>query len=52
MSNGLDPDQVRHSVGLDLGANSLLGLSADDKGKELKQMTQDFITTNEYNFGF
>ena len=28
---GLDPDQNRHSVGLDLGKNYLQRLSADDK---------------------
>ena len=27
MSNGLDPDQERHSVGLDLGPNCLQRLS-------------------------
>ena len=31
MSNGLDPDQDRHSVGPDLGPNCLQRLSADDK---------------------
>ena len=31
MSNGLDPDQDRHSVGPDLGPNSLQRLSEDDK---------------------
>ena len=31
MSNGLDPDQDRHSVGPDLGHSSLQRLSADDK---------------------
>ena len=29
MSNGLDPDQDRHSVGPDLGPNCLQKLSAD-----------------------
>ena len=32
VSNGLDPDQNRHSVGPDLGPNCLQWLSADDKG--------------------
>ena len=37
MSNGLDPDQDRHSIGLDLGPNCLQRLSTDDNGrKELK----------------
>ena len=31
LSNGLDPDQDRHSVGPDLGLNCLKRLSADDK---------------------
>ena len=31
VSNGLDPDQDRHSVGPDLGPNCLQRLSADDK---------------------
>ena len=30
MSNSLDPDQARHSVGPDLGPNCLQRLSADD----------------------
>ena len=30
VSNRLDPDQDRHSVGPDLGPNCLQGLSADD----------------------
>ena len=37
MSNGLDPDQDRHSVGPDLGPIYLQRLSADDKSPlELK----------------
>ena len=31
MSNSLDPDQARHSVGPDLGPNCLQRLLADDK---------------------
>ena len=31
VSNSLDPDQDRHSVGPDLGSNCLQRLSADDK---------------------
>ena len=31
VSNGLDPDQDRHSVGPDLGQNCLQRLSADNK---------------------
>ena len=31
VSNGLDPDQDRHSVGPDLGPNCLQRKSADDK---------------------
>ena len=33
MSNSLDPDQVRHSVGPDLVPNCLQKLSADDEAK-------------------
>ena len=39
VSNSLDPDQTQHFVGLDLGPNCLLKISADDRwlhvGKEL-----------------
>ena len=42
VSNSLDPDQTRHFVRLDLGANCLQRLSADDKKchwkAELKQV--------------
>ena len=31
VSNSLDPEQDRHSVGPDLGPNCLQGLSADEK---------------------
>ena len=34
VSNGLDPDQDGHSVGLDLGPNCLQRLSADDKSPQ------------------
>ena len=33
VSNGLDPDQDRHSVGPDLGPNCLQRSSADDKSR-------------------
>ena len=33
VSNGLDPDQDRHSVGPDLGSNCLQRLSADNKSR-------------------
>ena len=33
VSNALDPDQGRHSVGSDLGPNYLKRLSADDKSR-------------------
>ena len=45
--NILDPDQARHSVGLDLGPNCLQRLSADDTCRQIvnrklcKQMTTD-----------
>ena len=35
MSNGLDPDQARHSIGPVLGQKCLHRLSADDKRKWL-----------------
>ena len=34
MSNSLDPDQARHFVGPDLGANCLQRLSADDTSRQ------------------
>ena len=36
VSNGLDSDQDRHSVGPDLGPNCLQRLSADDKSRHLQ----------------
>ena len=36
MSNGLDPDQDRHSVGPVLGPNCLQRLSADNKSHRSK----------------
>ena len=44
VSNSLDPDQVRHFVGPDLGTNCLQRLSADIAGKELntKQLVDTF----------
>ena len=36
MSNSLDPDQVQHFVGPEVGSNCLQRLSADKEGKELK----------------
>ena len=42
MSNGLDPDQDRHSVGPDLGPNCLQRLSVDDSRKELTN-TKDTV---------
>ena len=35
VSNGLDPDQDRHSVGPDLGPNCLQRLKSDDKSRHL-----------------
>ena len=34
MSNSLDPDQARHSVGPDLGRNCLQILSVDENSKQ------------------
>ena len=36
MSNSLDPDQDRRSVGPDLGPNNLQRLSADDKSRRVQ----------------
>ena len=43
MSNGLDPDQDRRSVGPDLGPDCLQRLSADDKvaASISKELTAD-----------
>ena len=38
MSNNLDPDQDRHSVGPDLDPNCLQRLSADDKKSQLARI--------------
>ena len=40
MSNGLEPDQDRHSVCPDLGPNCLKRLSADDSHKPEKHLTK------------
>ena len=37
MSNGLDPDQDRHSVCPDMGANCLQRLSADEQVASSKE---------------
>ena len=50
VSNGLDPDQDRHSVGPDLRPNCLLRKSAGDKmlcGKELKDFFYVLPLTNK-----
>ena len=40
VSNSLDPDQVQHFVGSDLGSNCLQRLSADDKsGQRVRYRT-------------
>ena len=44
MSNGLDPDQDRRSVGPDLGPNSLLRVLEDDKCRRF-----DCMEPNTYN---
>ena len=48
MSNSLDPDKARHTVGPDLGPNCLKRLSADDKihrqqAKKLSHITLIFL---------
>ena len=40
VSNGVDPDQNRHSVGPDLGINCLQSLSADDKSAIKERIKQ------------
>ena len=47
MSNGLDPGQERHSVGPDLGPNSLQRLSADEKDGPSKENVNPFF--HEYS---
>ena len=52
MSNSLDPDQDRHSVGPDLGPNCLQRLSADNTRKgyrchaEYFYVLRNFYTVN------
>ena len=43
MSNSLDPDQARHSVGPDLGPNFLQKL-ADDTSTERLKITKVWLT--------
>ena len=43
MSNSLDPDQDRHSVGPDLGPNCLQRLSPDDKVTAFKLMIKGHL---------
>ena len=42
--NSLDPDQARHSVGPDLGANCLQKLSADDTSRQRVKLTSVSFT--------
>ena len=44
VSNGLDPDQDRHSVGPDLVPNCLQRLSADDKVATSKERVKTLTT--------
>ena len=46
MSNGLDPDQDAHSVGPDLGPNSLQRLSPDDKSRRLTKQGKSKLGVN------
>ena len=44
VSNSLDPDQDRLSVGPDLGTNCLQSLSSDDKGLPLAKKLLSIIS--------
>ena len=46
VSNNLDSDQVRHSVGPDLDPNCLLSSSADDTSKHRINEAADFFKIN------
>ena len=49
MSNGLDPDQDRRSVGPDLDQNSLQRLSADEKRRVSKMPFCIWFVYTTYN---
>ena len=52
MSNGLDPDQDRHSVGSDLGRNCLKRLTVEDKstlGND-KSCFSGYVAHEAYSF--
>ena len=50
MSNSLDPDQDRHSVGPDLGPSCLQRLSPDDKSHRYsKERVNDEIIETKIN---
>ena len=49
VSNGLDPDQDRHSVGPDLSPNSLQRLSTDDKAAASKQSYGCCFSSSDYS---
>ena len=46
VSNILDPDQVRHSVGQDMGINCLQRLSADNKRCYWQVKSKKVLNTN------
>ena len=54
VSNSLEPDQARRSVGPDLGPNCLQRLSADDTYRQSQQenMFQDLFSANITNVLF
>ena len=52
VSNGLDPDQDRRSVGHDLCINCLQKLSADDKSHRVKCLHPTMIVVGERWYGF
>ena len=54
LSNGLDPDQDRRSVGSDLGPNYLLSLSAGDKVARLamKESKVCFVVVGVHNLEY
>ena len=46
LSNSLDPDQDRHSVGPDLGPNSLQRISTDDKRRRKQRKNVILMVSN------
>ena len=49
MSKQLDPDQDRHSVGLDLGPNCFQRLSVDDTSRQRVKMQKVSAKINKFS---